>query len=270
MNTLLEHLEFTKGTSYLIAVVFLLIFIAFWQLLYSRGKGLIVKVMPVLILAFGLGGLASTLIIRKPAKTESLPSEEAAFYSPTILTQMYGPASFDHEMHQDIQDCNFCHHESGDRTPHCDECHSEPFDPKNLNKPGLAHVFHLRCISCHKEEQVGPTDCEGCHPHTTIPPLSMTHPFTGVENCLSCHKGQISGVPRVPTDHTHATNGVCKVCHKPALNEEDLASRPLPHDVEGQEDCLMCHGEGIVGAAKVPEDHAGRTNETCLLCHKSE
>jgi len=65
-------------------------------------------------------------------------------------------------------------------------------------------------------------------------------------------------------------NGVCQICHKQALSEEELASRKLPHEVEGYEDCLMCHGEGIVGAPKVPEDHTGRTNETCLLCHKTE
>ena len=32
MHTLLEFLSITKGTEYIIAVIFLLIFIAFWKL----------------------------------------------------------------------------------------------------------------------------------------------------------------------------------------------------------------------------------------------
>lgn len=270
MKTILEFLELTKGTSYLIAIAFLCGFIAFWLLLYGKGKRLTLRIIPLVILAAGFSGLASTCIIQKPVETVAQAEEEMAFLSPTILVELYGPALFDHESHQDIEDCATCHHYSEDRTPHCNECHAEPFDPKNLNKPGIAHVFHLRCISCHKEEQVGPTDCTGCHHKADIPPLSIAHPLTGVENCLRCHMGQISGVPKVPPDHASATNGLCQVCHKQALSEEDLASRPLPHEVEEYEDCLMCHGEGIVGAPTLLEDHTGRTNETCLLCHKTE
>ncbi len=40
----------------------------------------------------------------------------------------------------------------------------------------------------------------------------------------------------------------------------------IPHALEGRDDCLMCHESG--GLA-VPDDHAGRTNETCTTCHKS-
>jgi len=269
MNTLLEFLEFTKGTSYLIAIAFLFGFIAFWQLIYARGKGLAIRVIPMAILALVLGGLAYTSITQKAGKIAAPEAPETSFFSPTILVAMYGPASFDHEVHQEsIEDCTVCHHKSGDRTPRCKECHAEPFDPENLNKPGIAHVFHLLCISCHKEEQVGPTDCTGCHHEADISPLSVVHPLTGVENCLKCHKGQIPGVPKIPEDHASATNGQCQICHKTELDEADLATRKLPHEVEGQEDCLMCHGEGIGGAPKVPEDHAGRTNETCQLCHK--
>lgn len=42
----------------------------------------------------------------------------------------------------------------------------------------------------------------------------------------------------------------------------------VPHTLEGHSDCLMCHQTGINGAKKIPPDHAGRTNETCLGCHK--
>jgi hypothetical protein len=80
----------------------------------------------------------------------------------------------------------------------------------------------------------------------------------------------ISGVPKIPADHAAATNGVCELCHKTEVDAAEIAERALPHDIEDMEDCLMCHGEGIAGATKVPEDHAGKTNETCQLCHKTE
>jgi len=36
MHTLLEFLSLTKGTEYIIAVIFLLIFIAFWKLFNTK------------------------------------------------------------------------------------------------------------------------------------------------------------------------------------------------------------------------------------------
>jgi cytochrome b subunit of formate dehydrogenase len=44
-----------------------------------------------------------------------------------------------------------------------------------------------------------------------------------------------------------------------------LSLMVIPHEVEGRENCLMCHAEG--GALAIPEDHAGRPNTTCLVCH---
>ena len=42
----------------------------------------------------------------------------------------------------------------------------------------------------------------------------------------------------------------------------------IPHVKEGRENCLGCHEKGVGGAEKIPPDHAGRTNEMCVLCHK--
>lgn len=42
---------------------------------------------------------------------------------------------------------------------------------------------------------------------------------------------------------------------------------PIPHG-EDVTDCLACHETGMAGAPKIPDDHAGRTNESCALCHK--
>ena len=96
MNTLLEFLEFTKGTSYLIAVAFLLGFIAFWQLMQFRGKRLATRIIPLAILVLGLSGLLFTSITsKKPAEPPILIGEEPLL-SAEILTEMYGPAPFDH------------------------------------------------------------------------------------------------------------------------------------------------------------------------------
>ncbi len=272
MKTLLEFITYTKGVEYLIAIAFLFAFMAFWFLLQRRGKGLVVRIIPLVALTLGFGALAYTCALPEVPTSTAQPTGETRFLSSAVLVEMYGPASFDHELHQRIaEDCTVCHHRSGDKTPPCKECHEAPFNPANLNKPGIAHVYHLRCISCHIENEAGPTECTGCHNKATIPPLSIAHPLAGRGNCLSCHGAEIPDVPGLPADHTNGvTNGVCELCHKSMVEEAALAIRELPHEVAGREDCLMCHGEGIGGAAKVPADHAGRTNDTCQLCHEPE
>jgi hypothetical protein len=42
---------------------------------------------------------------------------------------------------------------------------------------------------------------------------------------------------------------------------------PIPHSLEGRQDCVICHATGVGGAPKFPTDHTGRTNEMCQLCH---
>ena len=42
-----------------------------------------------------------------------------------------------------------------------------------------------------------------------------------------------------------------------------------PHgEITGAPVCLECHGEGTNGAPKVPGDHDGRGNDSCLGCHQ--
>ncbi|MGD8463247.1 MAG: cytochrome c3 family protein [Anaerolineae bacterium] len=42
---------------------------------------------------------------------------------------------------------------------------------------------------------------------------------------------------------------------------------PVPHLVEGYEDCLVCHAADEM--VPFPEDHAGRGNDTCVACHEA-
>jgi nitrate/TMAO reductase-like tetraheme cytochrome c subunit len=43
---------------------------------------------------------------------------------------------------------------------------------------------------------------------------------------------------------------------------------PIPHKLENRSDCLACHEEGKLKSPKIPDDHAGRTNDICQDCHK--
>ena len=268
MNTI-SDIAHIKGIEYLIAIAFLFAFVAYWQFVHHRGKGLAIRVIPLLVVTVGLGALASTCVINGDEKVEASVNGETTLLSSPVLIDMYGPAQFDHDAHVARTDgCAVCHHHAlGEITP-CSECHSEAFQPDNLNMPGIAHIFHLRCISCHEENQAGPVDCTGCHSQASVPPLSITHPLNQAQNCLACHGDSLSGVPELPADHSGATNDVCQLCHQLAVEETFQAINSLPHPVDGREDCLLCHAEGIGSATKVPDDHAGRTNDTCLLCHK--
>jgi len=47
-----------------------------------------------------------------------------------------------------------------------------------------------------------------------------------------------------------------------------FAQPPIPHSVEGRDDCLACHNSGLETVPQIPEDHDGRTNEMCQGCHQ--
>ncbi len=85
-------------------------------------------------------------------------------YTLSSLEKLYQPVIFSHAMHADITDnCATCHHYSeAGQTLSCGECHGAPFDPKNLNRPGLKGAYHLQCMDCHKEIG-GPVGCTECH-----------------------------------------------------------------------------------------------------------
>src|SRR5512136_2963839 len=97
MNTIVEFMTYTKGVEYLIAIAFLLCFFIFWQIVHHRGRGLFIKVAPLAVGILGIGALASTCVMQQTGKTSAgtLTSEDTLLASP-VLTEIYGPASFDH------------------------------------------------------------------------------------------------------------------------------------------------------------------------------
>ena len=78
-----------------------------------------------------------------------------------------------------------------------------------------------------------------------------------------------------PVEEPKATEPVADepADEEPAADEpaadEPAAEGPLAitHSLDGRADCLMCHETGIAGAAIIPADHRGRTNDNCTTCH---
>jgi len=46
---------------------------------------------------------------------------------------------------------------------------------------------------------------------------------------------------------------------------EEALPPAVPHEIQGFQDCLLCHSSGMAEA--FPDDHAGRTSSMCLVCH---
>jgi hypothetical protein len=143
------------------------------------------------------------------------------------------------------------------------------------------------------------TMCTQCHQATLLvepapvaaePPPLIPHPVQDGDDCTQCHGEQ--GISPAPADHTAYTLDMCLMCHEPApptptptptpLPPPTTESQPaqtaapaptasagesllIPHEVIGREACLECHATGRMA---VPDNHEGRTDDTCLMCHQ--
>jgi hypothetical protein len=121
-------------------------------------------------------------------------------------------------------------------------------------------------------------------------PPPIPHDLAGRDNCLLCHNPN-GGLRPAPQDHAGRTNDTCQACHKPAAVPASATSATsatsgtvtptatstsaaaaggppaIPHDLAGRDNCLLCHDpKGTIRPA--PQDHVGRANETCQVCHK--
>lgn len=46
---------------------------------------------------------------------------------------------------------------------------------------------------------------------------------------------------------------------------------PMEHQLEKRQNCVMCHAGGMIpNVPLMPENHEGRPNEVCLLCHAQD
>jgi DnaJ-class molecular chaperone len=116
----------------------------------------------------------TTKILASSEESTKKPVKEATKVGPEMLIlnsleQRYEPVTFSHGIHTEMtENCATCHHHSpAGQTPACRECHGAPFDPKNLNMPGLKGAYHLQCMGCHREMGGGPMGCDECHAKKT-------------------------------------------------------------------------------------------------------
>jgi nitrate/TMAO reductase-like tetraheme cytochrome c subunit len=126
------------------------------------------------------------------------------------------------------------------------------------------------CIDCHEPIMtVGNVELE------RIPAPPIPHTLEGRrDQCLVCH-GADAFRP-YPADHVGRSTSSCLSCHEqvtpvqvgaaPAEQPAAAGPAPIPHTLEGRDNCLVCHDLG--GLKPFPADHAGRSTDTCTTCHQ--
>jgi hypothetical protein len=100
-------------------------------------------------------------------------------------------------------------------------------------------------------------------------PTAMSHDAEGRANCMMCHSGSMPNVAGVPTDHEGRVNETCLWCHAADAAIQTTDPTTISHTLEGRDNCMMCHAGAMPNVPGVPEDHEGRANEACSLCHKT-
>ena len=190
-------------------------------------------------------------------------------------------------------DCMLCHglnatvrpfpenHAAFDRSL-CTQCHQsassdasgQPSTPAAATPPLIPHSLEGRrdqCLTCHGE--------------TGFKPYPANHKGRATDTCLACHKTAAdSGAAPTATPEPALTVTVTPT--QPALTvtvtpfepattvtvtptQAAGGPPPIPHTLEGREgQCLVCHAIGSV--KPYPENHAGRTAESCTACHKPQ
>ncbi|MBI5252067.1 MAG: cytochrome c3 family protein [Desulfomonile tiedjei] len=76
--------------------------------------------------------------------------------------------------------CSGCHHKTdpsaaqAKKVPTCTSCHSQPFDPRELGKPGILAAYHRQCIGCHESMKQKPAalECAKCHQEKEGPKIA--------------------------------------------------------------------------------------------------
>ena len=72
-----------------------------------------------------------------------------------VLESNFGEVAFDHSAHGDFS-CEECHH-VGETDQSFTDCHNEDADID------AKQAFHENCITCHQDQEAGPTGCSECH-----------------------------------------------------------------------------------------------------------
>ena len=125
----------------------------------------------------------------------------------------YEPVKFMHAKHANvIGDCSICHHrmprEKGDTYGEpvnmaglrekktapvsCTACHTQPFNAKQLQTPGLKGAYHQLCMDCHQEsEQVPYARGPVVNSAMVRGPVARTLDTRAPTDCLACHAKKV-------------------------------------------------------------------------------
>ncbi|MBI4789114.1 MAG: cytochrome b/b6 domain-containing protein [Chloroflexi bacterium] len=141
------------------------------------------------------------------------------------------------------------------------------------------------CTACHKIGSA-PVPTGSAQMGTTPIPASSTGGAPKVQpanhagrtTCMACHESLPQ--PKLPADHKGRTDATCAACHPLGTGAAPGSSTPAagglapsavakaqPVNHAGRPGCLVCHG--VLPQPKLPADHQGRTDATCVACHKA-
>lgn len=142
-------------------------------------------------------------------------------------------------------------------------------------QPPIPHDIEGRetlCIACHASGIAGANK---------FPP---DHEGRTNQQCLNCHKlgeNRVAAPTALPTRTPTTAPTALPTAAAPSPSPSPSPTPPpqptaasadvpprIPHPLQGRDDCVACHGTGLGGAPKLPASHAGRTSQTCRLCHQ--
>ena len=99
----------------------------------------------------------------------------------------------------------------------------------------------------------------------------ILHTTVGYTDCLACHLPSL-GIRPYPASHVGRTVSTCLTCHVASGSTTtpfiSVARWITSHTLDtAHQNCLSCHGSGRPN--QFPGSHNGRTNITCLVCHRT-
>ena len=156
-------------------------------------------------------------------------------------------------------------------SPDCQICHGLKSDVRPMPQDHEGRTNDL-CLACH----VPTIPPEGYDAQAGKPP-GIPHELGGRAECLGCHGSGAASMPQVPQSHLDQkfTNGQCTTCHQPTKVGEETTGNgnapsgipPIPKD-HATSACAACHGQGLAGAPKFPDNHIDFPDAQCADCHK--
>lgn len=137
----------------------------------------------------------------------------------------------------------------------------------------LALALTLGLVGCSLGDVVMPNPPPGVPADRSVGvvapvPAPIPHSLEQRQECFTCHAIGAVDAPAVPADHEQDVT-LCTTCHAVWLAPAIAAAAPpaIPHELEGREDCLVCHKLGTADAPRVPDNHNGLVGDICQTCH---